>query len=102
MRPQLWNNCVMCHQVFFAVRRKKTRLYRRRLPGGSSRQGPAIAGARNCFRQFRSSNHAVAIVEQLRDVPPSFFAVRRKKTRLYHQPAAATQGVFKILNKLSV
>jgi hypothetical protein len=55
------------------------------LRSGSSRQGPAIAGARNCLRQFRSSNHAVAIVEQLRDVPPGFFAVRRKKTRLYHR-----------------
>ncbi|MDR1179427.1 MAG: hypothetical protein LBK44_02885 [Spirochaetales bacterium] len=55
------------------------------LRGGSSKQGPAIAGARNCRWQFHSSNHSVAIVEQLRDVPPSFFAVRRKKTHLYHR-----------------
>jgi hypothetical protein len=29
-------------------------------------------------------------VEQLRDVPPGFFAVRRKKTRLYHRRLTAT------------
>jgi hypothetical protein len=44
----------------------------------------AISGARNCPPPFRSANQPDAIVEQLRALPPSFFAARRKKTRLYH------------------
>jgi hypothetical protein len=37
-------------------------------------------------------------VEQLRDVPPSFFAVRRKKTRLYHHrlPSGSSEPIHAI------
>ncbi|MDR1179180.1 MAG: hypothetical protein LBK44_01640 [Spirochaetales bacterium] len=44
---------------------------------------------------------AGAIVEQLRELSPSFFAVRRKKTRLYHQPAA-THGLTALRLPLSL
>ncbi|MDR1317280.1 MAG: hypothetical protein LBK13_10445, partial [Spirochaetales bacterium] len=40
---------------------------------------------RKFLRQFRSTKQSVANVVQMRDVPPGFFAVRRKKTRLYHR-----------------
>jgi hypothetical protein len=35
--------------------------------------------------EARAYNQPDAIVEQLRELSPCFFAVRRKKTRLYHR-----------------
>jgi hypothetical protein len=52
----------------------------------------AIAWAANCLWQLAAYNPAVAIVEQLRDVPPSFFVVCRKKTRLYHHRLPTPRG----------
>ncbi|MDR1179935.1 MAG: hypothetical protein LBK44_05460 [Spirochaetales bacterium] len=60
-------------QILWAFRYNPLRI-------GSSRQGPAIAGARNCPRKFRSSNPAVAIWDKLRDVPPS--TKRKRSARL--------------------